>query len=465
MSKAKMSTRDLITLIMLFAMTTILYADQSIMSAILPELSKTFNVDESTLGYINFAFVVVGAIMSLTFGYLADKQSRKMLFVTAVLIGEIPCILTGVEFVTPDIYWFAGLRILSGIGLGALFPITHSVLADYFTEEHRAFAAAWMGAAWGIGSALGVMVAGYLTNVNLFGLGWRIAFIIIGVPNIPIVLAFWAYAKEPERGRSEEALEELIQEGVVYKQTINMQDFKVIAANKTNLYTMIQGIPGSLPWGVFGFFLITYLRTVRGVSLEMATTIFFILGLGSTIGGVFWAYIGDRLYKKDPRYMPMLCGVVVLIGIIPTALILNITMNNTIYMVFGFITGFIVSVAAANYKAILMNVNKPENRGSVFAVSNIVADNIGAGVGTLVGSLLISKGFESMMNSATLRINDILNIQLVYNAKQFMMNFAIAWWIPCGILFLMAAKYITKDRDALQSYLAEQAKIMEKETA
>lgn len=440
MSKAKMSTRDLITLIMLFLMTTILYADQSIMSAILPELSKAFGVGESTLGYVGSAFVIVGAIMSLTFGYLADKKSRKMLFVIAILVGEIPCILTGVEYFTPDIYWFAGLRILSGIGLGALFPLTHSVLADYFTEAHRAFAAAWMGAAWGIGSAIGMAVAGYLTNMNLFGLGWRISFILIGVPNIPLVLAFWAYAKEPEKGRAEDALEELIQEGVVYKQTIKWSDFKIIASNKTNIFTMIQGIPGSIPWGIFAFWLPTYFRGVRHVSMEMATTIVLILGIGSTIGGVFWAYIGDKLYKKDPRYMPILCGVVVLLGIIPTGIILNVPMDNNLYLIFGFLTGFVVSVAAANYKAILMNVNRPENRGSVFAVSNIVADNIGMGLGPMVGGLLLAQGY------------------------QFMMNFAISWWVPCGLLFLMAAKYITQDRDNLRKYLDEQAKIMEKET-
>jgi MFS family permease len=296
-----------------------------------------------------------------------------------------------------------------------------------------------MGAAWGIGSAIGMAVAGYLTNMNLFGLGWRISFILIGIPNIPLVLAFWAYAKEPEKGRSEDALQELIQEGVVYKQTIKWSDFKIIASNKTNIFTMIQGIPGSIPWGIFAFWLPTYFRGVRHVSMEMATTIVLILGIGTTIGGVFWAYIGDKLYKKDPRYMPILCGVVVLLGIIPTGILLNVPMSNTVYMIFGFLTGFIVSVAAANYKAILMNVNRPENRGSVFAVSNIVADNIGMGLGPMVGGLLLASGY------------------------QFMMNFAISWWVPCGLLFLMAAKYITKDRDNLKAYLNEQAKVMEKD--
>lgn len=436
MAKISMSMRDKLTLLMLFGMTTILFADQSIMSAILPELAKEFGASEQTLGYIGSAFVIVGAVMSLIFGYLADNQSRKMLFVAAILIGEIPCILTGVRAFTPDITWFAALRILSGIGLGAVFPLSHSVLADYFKEEHRAFASAWMGVAWGVGSMLGVSVAGYLTNMNILGLGWRLAFLLIGIPNIPIVLAFWSYAKEPARGRAEDALEDLIQQGLVYKQKIHLSDFKVILSNKTNIYTLIQGIPGSIPWGVFAYWLITYFRTTRGVSQEVATTIFLVLGIGSTLGGVFWAYIGDKLFKRDPRYMPMLCGIVVILGIIPTAMILNVPMSNTAYMICGFLTGFIVSVAAANYKAILMNVNKPENRGSVFAVSNIVADNIGMGLGPMVGGLLLSQGY------------------------QFMMNFAIAWWLPCGLLFLMAAKYIRHDRDALHALLAQRAQEM-----
>ena len=440
MSKVKMSTRDIITMLMLFIMTTFLFAEQSIMSAILPELAKDFNTTERVLGAIGSAFIVIGAIMSLTFGYLADKQSRKMLFVVAILVGEIPCVLTGLKFASPDIYWFTAWRVLSGIGLGAVYPLSHSVLADYFKEEHRAFASAWMGVAWGIGGMMGVSIAGYTTNMNLFDLGWRLSFLAIGLPNIPIVLAFWAYAKEPERGRSENALEELIQQGVIYKQKIHLSDFKVILSSKTNLLTLIQGIPGSVPWGIFSYWLITYFRNVRHVSQEMATTIFLVLGIGSTLGGVAWAYLGDKLWHKDPRYMPILCGSVIIGGILPTAILLNIPMSNTIYMVFGFMTGFIVSVASANYKAILMNVNRPENRGSVFAVSNLT-DNLGMGLGPVVGGLLLAQGY------------------------QFMMNFAIAWWLPCGLIFLMVAKYITKDRDKLQEYLNEQAKIMEREKA
>jgi hypothetical protein len=38
-----------------------------------------------------------------------------------------------------------------------------------------------------------------------------------------------------------------------------------------------------------------------------------------------------------------------------------------------------------------------------------------------------------------------------------MMNSAIFWWIPCGILFLVVAKYITGDRETLRRLMEERA--------
>jgi MFS family permease len=437
MARIKMSRRDMFTLIMLFFMTTILYADQLIINAIIPQLSAEYGIDESKVGMVGSAFIIVGVIMSLTFGYFADKVSRKALFIIAILVGEIPCVLTGIKSFTPDFTSFVLMRILSGIGLGAIYPLSHSILSDYFKEDHRAAASAWMGTAWSVGGLIGVNIAGFLTNAEWNTLGWRLSFIIIGVPNIPVALLFWAFAREPERGRTEDALEELIREGKVYKQTIGLKDFKTIFTNKTNIFTLIQGIPGTIPWGVLTFWFIAYFEAYRKLSKESATLMFDVLGAGTLVGTIVFAYIGERLYRKDPKYMPILCGTGIIFGIIPSAILINMPNSNMIlYMILGFLTGFFVSVAGANYKAILMNVNKPENRGSVFAVSNLT-DNIGMGLGPLVGALLLPYGY------------------------QLMVNFAIVWWLPCGLLFLLVSKFIDKDRLALRSYLDEKARALE----
>jgi hypothetical protein len=45
-----------------------------------------------------------------------------------------------------------------------------------------------------------------------------------------------------------------------------------------------------------------------------------------------------------------------------------------------------------------------------------------------------------------------------------MMNFSIFWWIPCGLMLLIVARFITIDRDALRKLLEERAEEMKKES-
>lgn len=434
MARIKMSFRDKFTLALLVLMSIFLFADQRIMSAILPELSREYGIDELTLGLIGSAFTLIGALVSIFFGYFTDKVSRKRLLIATVFIGEIPCLLTGIPYFTSTVESFTLLRILTGVGIGGIYPISFSVLSDYFKEEHRATASAWLGVAWAIGAILGVVLAGYLTNTY----GWRIAFILAAAPNFPTVILFALYAREPERGRTEDALEGLIQKGLAYKQTIHLKDFRLIFSNRTNLWTFLQGIPGTIPWGVLGYWMIHFFEHTRHLSKEMATTIFLLVGIGATIGGLVFAFIGDKLYNKQPRYMPILCGVGVLVGVIPAFILVNMPVSNsygsemTIFFILSFVTGFLVAVSSANVKAILMNVNRPEHRGTVFAVFNIT-DNLGQGFGPAIGGILVSFGYL------------------------FMMNFSIFWWILCGLIFFLVAKTITGDRKSLQDLLEVRA--------
>jgi MFS family permease len=432
-----MSSRDRFTLILLVAMSIFLFADQRIMSAILPELSQEYGIDERVLGFIGSAFILVGAFVSILFGFFSDRMSRKLMLILVVAIGEIPCLLTGMEWATPTVEWFTFLRIMTGIGVGGIYPITFSLISDYFREEHRASASAWMGLAWAIGMLAGPAFAGYLTA----SYGWRIAFLIAAVPNFPLVLIFALYARDPDRGRTEAQLEELISQGVVYKETIRLSDFKHIFKNKTNIFTFLQGIPGTIPWGILGYWMIHFLEKVRNMPKENATTVFLVLGIGTTIGAVAWAAVGDILYRKKPAYLPIICGTGILVGTIPAFILINLEVTNPtgtmLYYIYSlsFITGILVSVPSANVKSILMNVNRPEHRGSVFAVFNIT-DNLGQGFGPALGGLLVSSGYL------------------------FTMNFATSWWILCGLLFYLVAFTISRDRNTLQELLADRAEKM-----
>jgi MFS family permease len=72
----------------------LLNADQNIMNATLVLIEKEFNVNDYDIGIMSALFTVVGAIISIVWGYLSDKKNRKRLFIAAILIAEIPCLLT-----------------------------------------------------------------------------------------------------------------------------------------------------------------------------------------------------------------------------------------------------------------------------------------------------------------------------------------------------------------------------------
>lgn len=411
-------------------MSMFLFADQKIMSAILPELQQEYGVKENVLGWIGSAFTLVGAFISVFFGYFADIISRKKLLVLTVIIGEIPCLLTGFEVFTPNIQSFIILRILTGIGLGGIFPLTFSLISDYFREEYRAIATGWLSVAWAIGMLVGPGIAGYLTEAH----GWRLSFILAAVPNFPLVLIFAFIADDPPKGRSEKAFSDLDSE-VEYDKKIKLGDFKIIFSNKTNLFVFLQGIFGTIPWGILGYWAILFFEREKNLAKDSATTIYLAMGLGVMIGTVFWVYVGTILYKKNPKYLFYLCATGVFFGIIPTTLVYNMSVAPgwipALYTL-SFLGGALIAVAAGNIKAILMNVNRPEHRGSVFAIFNIT-DNLGQGFGPALGGMLLPFGFH------------------------FMVNFSVFMWVPCGIFLLCGAFTIEKDRQKLQEYLDEEA--------
>jgi MFS family permease len=436
-----MALRDKLTLVILVLMSVFLFADQNAINPVVTDIMSEYSITESSIGTIGSAFTIVGAAVSLIFGFMADRTSRKWLLAFVILAGEIPCLLTGFPAFTRTYNQLLFLRILTGLGIGGIFPITFSLIGDYFHAHHRAMANAAVGAAWGIGQLLGGILAGFLAGP----FGWRFPFIVAALPNFLLVPLFLLIAREPQRGAHEEQVQALRAQGIEYKEKIRLADLKYVLTNKTNILGYVQGIPGSLPWGILPFYLIAYYEIVQGFSKEMATTIFTLFGVGATIGGLLGAWAGQILYRRDPRYLPLLCGGTVLAGIIPTLFMLNIPWPESptfaymlIPILFALFAGAMIAVAGPNIKAMLLNVNPPEHRGTVFALHNLF-DAIGRGVGPFIGGLLIvSRGYP------------------------FTIYFSALMWIPCGLIYLAIYWTIRDDLNYMDNYMdAKRTKLEE----
>ncbi|NLN21660.1 MAG: MFS transporter, partial [Syntrophomonadaceae bacterium] len=74
-------------------------------------------------------------------------------------------------------YQLIAFRVLQGMGAGAIFTVTYTIVGDIFTLAERAKVQGWLSGVWGIASVMGPLVGGFLID----WLSWHWIFYI----NIP----------------------------------------------------------------------------------------------------------------------------------------------------------------------------------------------------------------------------------------------------------------------------------------
>ena len=437
--KKGIASSEIYAMVLLSLINLLMFADQNLMAPNLTEIARSFgftDVQRDTLlgGNISFWYWVVGGVTTLAVGYLADRFSRKRLFIAVMLIGTIPCFMTGfVETYTQLVI----ARALTGIRVGAAIPLTFSLLGDYFSAKARAAMAGLIGFSMGVGIAGGQLLAGFSGGT----FGWRAPFIMVAVPAFLVILLFWLTIREPKRGQSEESLKELLEQGKVYSAKINFNEYINLFKIKTNLLIFIQGIPGCIPWGVFFIYLNDFLAQEKGFSVEVATLVVMGMGVAIILGGFIGGLIGSKLYALKSVYLPVFCAATTIAAVIPVFFVINYPPQIGIahpsivpLVVTGFVGGFLMSITGPNINAMMLNVNSPETRGSIFALLNLT-DGLGKGFGPVVISLLIA----------------------AFHQRALAFNIANFFWILCGVIILITVFTLPKDEARLNALMKERA--------
>ncbi len=439
--KTRFVGKELYAVILLAVMNLFLFADQNLMAPNLTQIARDLGLNDVQRdvmlgGNISAVFWILGSIITLAIGYFTDLVSRKKLFIAVIIVGEIPCLLTGFVQTYDQLFW---MRALTGIGIGGALPLTYSMIGDYFSHGNRAMATAWIGLAEGLGIAAGQLLAGFIGPA----FGWRLPFIIVAIPNFALCLLFVLTVREPGRGRTEDGLKDLIEKGVAYTGRIDWKKYRELFKIRTNLLVFLQGVPGTVPWGVFFIYLNDFYSQDKGYTIEVATLIVMVIGGAAILGSFAGGILGNRLFNIKAKYLPLLCGSSTLLGIIPMAFLLNYPSQIGVAepgvagpLALGFVTGFTVSVTSPNVKAMLLNVNAPETRGSIFSLFNLT-DNLGKGFGPVIISFFI-----------------------VHFGRLYAFNIANLFWVICGLVLLAMAWTFPRDEAALNAAMKERARDM-----
>ncbi len=126
------------------------------------------------ISWVFSIYLLTSAVSIPICGKLCDLYGRKSILTIGIVIFLVGSTLCGLS---ASMYELVAFRALQGIGAGAIFTVTFTIVGDVFELEERAKVQGWMSSTWGIASLAGPFVGGFLID----NLSWHWIFFI----NIP----------------------------------------------------------------------------------------------------------------------------------------------------------------------------------------------------------------------------------------------------------------------------------------
>lgn len=274
-------------LFILVVVYTFNFIDRQIIGILKEPIKEDLGLTDSQLGLMGgVPFAIFYATLGIPIAWLADRTNRTGIMTAALTIWSAMTAVCGLATS------FVGLLLARmGVGAGEAGGVApaYSLIADYFPPEKRARALAIYAFGIPIGSAIGIVLGGVLLDI----VGWRTAFIAVGLMGVVIAPIFFFTVREPIRGAFDKQGENLKAAGF-------FEVFSYIS-KKPSFWTMSVGAASS---SMMGYGLIYWLPSYYYRSFGDALPEFF-------------AWMPDMLLPDNPSpllYASYFYGAILLVG-------------------------------------------------------------------------------------------------------------------------------------------------------
>ena len=168
-----------------------------ILAASLQAIKKEFAASDFQMGVLTgIPFAFFYSFMGIPIAAWADRSNRRNVLALAVASWSA---MTAIFGMSVNYAMLFAARVGTAVGEAGGSPPSHSLISDYFPKSRRGTAFSIFALGVPIGTSLGAALGGWGNQT----IGWRMTFILAGVPGIVIALILWLTVKEPPRGMSD----------------------------------------------------------------------------------------------------------------------------------------------------------------------------------------------------------------------------------------------------------------------
>lgn len=155
--------------------------DQFVVNVAIPQMQRDLHASFAEIQFVVAGYALTYAVTLVTGGRLGDIFGRKRLFLIGMGGFTLASAWCGLA---PGPGFLIAARLVQGLGAALMSPQVLSIIQVTFPPEERGGALSVYGAVVGLASLAGQALGGLLIRADLFGLGWRVVFLV----NIPIGL-------------------------------------------------------------------------------------------------------------------------------------------------------------------------------------------------------------------------------------------------------------------------------------
>ncbi len=404
-------------LLILFVLNVLNYIDRSILNSVLPLIKAEWQISDTMLGWLNSAFIITYMIFSPLFGWLGDKMVRKWIAGVGVIVWSVATALSSVARNFAQLF---GLRLIFGAGEAGFSTVAPTMIADLYPKQSRSIVLSVFYVAIPVGYALGYIIGGAVGE----GFGWRMAFLVVGLPGLLLALPM-LFVREPKRGGSEEVSDEELADYL--NKALPIKSYLKLIHNKSYVCNTIAMTMMTFVTGAFAFWGPTYFYRMRGMELADANYYFGIATLAAGITGTFFGgWLADLLQKRIKSAYFLVSGIGILLSV-PAIFLVLLADSPRIYWVAVFLAEFFLFLNTGPANAIILNITLPNMRAGAFAMNIFLIHALGD---------IISPPIVGAISDATnLKIGLVIIMPLVT--------------IGSGIFYLWGARYLVRDTEAV----------------
>ncbi|MBI1624811.1 MFS transporter [Comamonas suwonensis] len=292
MTETPSSNRSrLYVLALLTALSAMTFMDRQILAVLLQPIKQEFGFSDLQIGLITgLGFALTFGLLGIPLGRLADRHERRGLIAWCRGIGG--CI-AALGALATGAGGLAASRAGAALGDAGGGAASMSILADLYapTERSRAMSV------FGVGAALGALLALLLGPLFAQWWGWRVTLVIIGLGVVLLSLVLRFTVQEPVRALTQAAMSH---EDPAVKPA---QSAVKLIWNEPVTRFMIVGAACALIAGLsIGSWNVALLARRFDLNLKQAGGISAVAACLSVAGSLFSGWLTDRLARGDVRW-------------------------------------------------------------------------------------------------------------------------------------------------------------------